>query len=288
MVQNVAEFLSALASAFCRQVVLGFGLVAILGLLLALTQRWIFLLLYRAIGLKGVVTWTGWLGTPLHELSHVIVGKLFFIEITKVKLWEPDPDDGVLGFVRYRVPQLRWAELHKVVGTFLMGVAPLFGGALFLLAALHLSSADTAPLFAEARRFALLAESAPPDAVARGFVTLTRAVYACVFSAGLESWRPWVFLYVAMCAGAHLAPSRADLQGGFGGLVVLLVLALFANSVALLAGARPEHAAEALARLTGPLTVMLLLALVLNCGNLVLAALLSWLVPRIGIGAGRP
>jgi hypothetical protein len=281
VVQNVADFLSALTSAFCRQVVLGFGLLAVLGVLLALTQRWIFLLLYRAIGLKGVVTWTGWLGTPLHELSHYVVGKVFFIEITRIKLWEPDPDDGVLGYVRYRVPQLRWSELHKVVGTFLMGVAPLFGGALFLLAALHLSSVDTTTLFAEARRFAVLAESAPPDAVGRGFASLTRAVYSTVFSAGLGSWRPWLFLYLAMCVGAHLAPSRADLQGGFGGFLVLLVLALFANAIALLAGARPANAAEALARLTGPLTVMLLLALVLNCGNLALAAVLSWTVPRV-------
>lgn len=280
MVQNVAEFLTALSSAFCRQVVLGFGLLAVVGALLSLTQRWIFLFLYRAVGLKGVVTWTGWLGTPLHELSHVVVGKLFLVEITRVKLWEADPTDGVLGYVRYRVPRLRPAELHKVVGTFLMGVAPLFGGALFLLAALHLTSRDAAPLLVEARRFAVLAETAPPDALGRGFVALVKAVYLTIFADGALSWRPWLFLYVAMCVGAHLAPSRADLQGGLGGLVVLLVLALFANSIALLVGAHPANAANVLARLTGPLTVMLLLALVLNCGNLALAALLSWLAPR--------
>lgn len=281
MVQNVADFMTALTSAFCRQVVLGFGLLALVGLLLSLTQRWIFLLLYRAIGLKGIVTWTGWLGTPLHELSHVVVGKLFLVEITKVKLWEPDPTDGVLGYVRYRVPRLRPAELHKVVGTFLMGIAPLFGGALFLLAALHLTSRDPAAMFAEARRFATLAESAPPDALGRGFVALVKAVYLTIFAEGPLSWRPWVFLYVAMCVGAHLAPSRADLQGGLSGLLVLLVAALFANAIALLLRAQPANAANVLARVTGPLTVMLLVALVLNCGNLALAAVLSWLSPRL-------
>jgi hypothetical protein len=281
MGQNLADFFGALTGAFCRQVILGFGLLALLGLLLALSQRWIFLALYRAIGLRGVVLWTGWLGTPLHELSHYVVGKVFFIEITKLKLWEPDPDDGVLGYVRYRVPQMRPAELHKVVGTFLMGIAPLFGGALFLLASLQLLSSDTSRLFSEAQRFSVLVESRPPDAVALGFVQLVKAVYSTIFASGALSWRPWAFLYVAMCVGAHLAPSRADLQGGFGGLLVLLVLALFANAVALLLGAQPANAAEALARLTGPLTVMLLLALVLNCGNLALAFLLSWIVPRV-------
>ncbi|MBX3467933.1 MAG: hypothetical protein KF878_13730 [Planctomycetes bacterium] len=282
MVHNLADFLTALTSAFCRQLVLGFGLLALVGLLLSLTQRWIFLFLFRAIGLKGVVTWTGWLGTPLHELSHYLVGKLFLIEITRIKLWEPDPDDGVLGFVRYRIPRLRPSELHKVIGTFLMGVAPLFGGALFLLAALHLTSRDPAPLLLEARRFATLAEAAPLPEVARGFGDLIRGVYLTIFSDGPLSWRPWVFLYLAMCVGAHLAPSRADLRGGFAGFLVLLVLALFANAVALLLRFQPANAAETLARVTGPLTVMLLLALVLNCGNLLLAAALAWAAPRWG------
>lgn len=279
MVHNVAEFVSALMSAFCRQVVLGFGFMALVSVLLSLTQRWIFQRLYQAIGLKGVVTWTGWLGTPIHELSHYVVGKLFFIEITALKLYEPDPDNGVLGYVRYRIPQMRWAELHKVVGTFLMGVAPIFGGALFLLCALALTVKDPHAMFAEGQRFARLVEARPADEVLRGFVTLVKTVYASIFAQGAASWRPWVFLYVAMCVGSHLAPSRADLQGGFWGFIVLLVVGLFANAIALLLGANPANAAEALARLTGPLTVVLLVALVLNCGNLLLAALLSWFAP---------
>jgi hypothetical protein len=279
VVHNVADFFSALTSAFCRQVVLGFGLMALIGALLSLTQRWIFQHLYKAIGLKGVVTWTGWLGTPIHELSHYVVGKLFFIEITELKLYVPDPDNGVLGYVRYRIPQMRWAELHKVIGTFLMGIAPIFGGALFLLAALALTVRDPQTMFAEGQRFARLVEAAPPEAVVRGFVALVKAVYASIFAHGAASWRPWVFLYVAMCAGAHLAPSRADLQGGFWGFVVLLIAGLFANAVALLLGANPANAAEALARLTGPLTVVLLVALVLNCGNLLLAVALSFVAP---------
>ena len=83
MIQNVADFLGVLLSAFARQLVLGFGLVAILGVLLALTQRWIFLHLFRVIGLRGVVWWTGWLGTPIHELSHVIVALACGIKVTK-------------------------------------------------------------------------------------------------------------------------------------------------------------------------------------------------------------
>jgi hypothetical protein len=280
VVHNLSEFLAALSSAMVRQVVLGFGLIAVLGLALSLTQRWIFLNLYRAIGLKGVVTWTGWLGTPIHELSHWLVAKCTFIHVTELKLYEPDPDDGVLGYVRYRVPQLRWQELHKVVGTFLMGVAPLFGGALVLMLALHLLSSDSRALLDEAGRFAQLVEHAQMPEVTQGFISLVKATYGAVFSTGPLSWRPWVFLYIGMCVGAHLAPSRADLQGGFVGLLVLVVLALFANSIALLLHADPGRAAETLARWTGPLAALLLVALTLNLGNLTLAVILARILGR--------
>lgn len=280
MVHNLAEFFTALASAFIRQVVLGFGMIALLGVILSLLQKWIFIHLYRAIGLKGVVLWTGWLGTPIHELSHLVMCFLFRVEVTKFSLYEPDPQNGTLGFVRYRVPELKPSQLHKVIGTFVMGVAPLFGGALFLLALLHLLTPNAAPVLAEGARFANLVEAAPPDAVVRGFAGLVKTVYATIFADGAASWRPWLFLYAAMCVGAHLAPSRPDLTGGLVGLLVLLGVGLFLDAIALLIGWKPANAAEAIARLTGPLTVLLLLAAVLNCGNLLIALALSTVFRR--------
>ncbi len=280
MLHNVAEFLSALLSAFARQLVLGFGLVAILGVLLSLSQRWIFLYLYRVIGLRGVVWSTGWLGTPIHELSHVIVAVACGIKVTKVQLYDPDPDDGKLGFVRYIKPELKPTQLHKVVGTFLLGIAPLFGGGLVLLSVLYLVCPGAPLVFEAARKYAQMVVSAPPDAVLRGFVELLRTTYHAIFLQGALSWRPWVFLYVSMCVGAHLAPSRADMEGGLVGFLVVLGLGLFANAIALLLGANPQTAGLAIARFTGPLAALLLIALVLNAGNLVLSFLLSYAFGR--------
>lgn len=280
MFQNLADFLSALLSAFVRQCVLGFGLVAVLGVLLALSQRWIFIYLFRVIGLRGVVWWTGWLGTPIHELSHVVVALACGIKVTKVQLYDPDPTDGKLGFVRYIKPELKPTQLHKVVGTFLLGIAPLFGGGLVLLAVLHLVCPGAPLVFEGARKYAQQVVSAPPDVVLAGFLQLAKTTYQAIFLNGALSWRPWVFLYVAMCVGAHLAPSRADLEGGLVGFLVVLGLGLFANAIALLLGARPESAGLAIARFTGPLAALLLIALVLNVGNLVLSFLLSYAFGR--------
>lgn len=285
VLSSVASFLIDLFSMLVRQLVLGLGLLAGLGLLLFVVQRWTQTLLVRAIGWRGLVCWTGWLGTPVHEMSHVVVGFAFRVKIVEVRLFQPDPRTGVLGYVRYQVPRLHWSELHRVIGTFLMGIAPLFGGALVLLAAFRLLIPGAAAALEEAERCAGLLVTAPPSEVWRGLVDLVRSVYGAVFAGGAASPRPWLFLYVALAVGNHLAPSRADLEGGMPGLLVLGGLAIAANAVALLVRVHvpavdPLLAVGWLARATGPLAVLLLLALTLNCGNLALASVLALIMPR--------
>ncbi len=214
-------------------------------------------------------------GTPIHELSHVVVGTLCRIKITEVKLFRPDARSGVLGYVRYERPHLRWRETPQLIGTFLMGVAPLFGGSLVLLGALWLLAPRPELLWDQARAFADHAAGASPAILFQELQTLIHCSYRALFAEGFASFRPWLFLYVALAVGAHLAPSRADLQGGLLGLLVLLGLGLLADALALLAGAAPAQATAFLTRLTSPLVALLLLALTLSCVNLVLAGLLS-------------
>lgn len=282
MAHALAEFMSALTSALIRQLVLGFGLMALLGVVLFLLQKWTFQLLSRALGFRGVILWTGWLGTPLHELSHVLVGKLCGIEITEVKLWDPDPKAGVLGYVRYVVPKKDLRHLPALIGTFLMGVAPLFGGSLALLLLLHLLAPRPDLAWSEAARFSALVEHAQPAALGQGFLDLVRQTHLALFWSGAGSWRPWLFLYLALAIGSHLAPSRPDLEGGLVGLVVIVGLVALVDAILLLLGHDPARGAERLARLTGPVTVLLILATVLCAGNLVLALFLSWLAPLWG------
>lgn len=279
MAHGLAEFLSALGSALIRQLVLGFGLIAVLGVILFLLQKWTFQLLSRALGFKGVILWTGWLGTPLHELSHYLVGKLSGIEILEVKLWDPDPQAGVLGYVRYVVPRKDLRHLRPLIGTFFMGVAPLFAGALALLLLLQVLAPRPELAWGEAARFAQVVEHGSARTIGQGLLDLIRQTQAALFWGGAADWRPWVFLYLALAIGSHLAPSRADMEGGLFGLVVVLGLVALADAALLILGYDPGRGAERLARLTGPISVLLLLTTVLCAGNLALALLLSWVAP---------
>lgn len=275
----LADFVARLFEALGRQLVLGFGLLVVLGVVLSLLQRTTQRLLYRAIGRRGTIYFTGWLGTPVHELAHACVG-FPFVKIVEVKLYQPDDRDGVLGYVRWVPPRWHWKNTHQLVGSFLMGIAPLFCGAGVILLALLLLAPGADAVLRQAQALAGDVERGAPRAVLDGFGALVKGVFQALFADGAGSWRPWLFLYITLCVGGHLAPSRADLEGSVPGLVTILLLALLANAVALACGLDPNGAAATLARLTGPLAALLLLVLVLNLAVFGVAALLAVTVGR--------
>jgi hypothetical protein len=73
----------------------------------------------------------GWIGTPIHELSHYIMCILFRYEILDMKLFRPikGKKDGLLGYVTYRT---RSNNLHQKIGEFFVGIAPMIGGSLII------------------------------------------------------------------------------------------------------------------------------------------------------------
>ena len=76
------------------------------------------------------VLWTGWLGTPIHESSHLLMCPVFRHRIDEVAFFEPDRKSGRLGYVRHSFHQGNWFE---EMGNLFIGIAPLMGGSLVLL-----------------------------------------------------------------------------------------------------------------------------------------------------------
>jgi hypothetical protein len=283
MLEAVSEFGVELASAFLRQVFGGFGALVLVATALFFVQRFTQRMLVAGMGWRAVVTWTGWLGVPVHELSHVIVAKLFRIKVVDFKLFQPDPRTGVLGYVRFVEPKLQLNQLHKVIGTFLMGVAPLFGGTLVLMLAFNLLIYPEADgrYFRQANALASLIGSGNPSEIGQGSLEFLRQLVNEVFRYGAKDPRPWLFMYITLAVGAHLAPSDADLENGRVGLLVILGLGLLANAIALLAGLDPSAATRAMVRVTGPLSALLLAALMLNLANLVVCALVALVASKL-------
>ena len=100
----------------------------------------------------------------------------------------------------------------------------------------------------------------------------------------LLSWRLWVFLYLALCVGSHLAPSGSDYQGAKWGALLLVGLLWVFNLIFLTCGGTAGWLISSAAPYCGPALGLLALCVVL-CG---VATLMVWLVTQgLDLALGR-
>ncbi len=238
------------------------GPLFLLGLLLHRLESLVQGRLSRRFGWNSIL-WTGWLGTPVHELSHAAFCVAFRHRIVRMALFEPDPVSRRLGYVHHAFnPKSRF----QVAGNFFIGTAPLAGGALALYGLLWLFDPDAA-------RQALSAGAHAPALAGGDLLAAARVVWDQTFGLisrvmnveHLGSVPFWLFMYLVLCVGSHLAPSRADYRGtGKGGLIVLGTLLAF-NVLFLALGGGAGRVAGAMAAVLGPVLALFVLAAVL-CG----------------------
>ncbi|MDY0001626.1 MAG: hypothetical protein RBU30_10055 [Polyangia bacterium] len=263
---------------FVAQVATLFGALGLVALLLHLVERRISRRLAHRFGWRSVLV-TGWLGVPLHELSHLVACLVFRHRVVAFSLFDPDPRTGTLGYVQH---SYRKRSPYQLAGSFFIGVAPLVGGALVLFGALWALLPSALPAYGAplgADIGAQLAHTAAQAGVTLGGIFTLEHAGSLAF---------WAFLLIALCVGSHLSPSRPDLQGAWPGLLLLLG-ALFALNLTNRAfgltspGAVSSLAASVLA----PLLALLALALCLQLLLWLAVELLVWLTtPRRGLSLG--
>lgn len=251
----------------------GAQLVAVLGPLAACAvvlhqlQRVTAARLTTSFGPRAMLG-TGWLGVPIHELSHVVACALFMHEIEEVRLFSPSAEDGTLGLVRHRAPAGNpWAE----IGRFFIGVAPLIGGslALWAVARLLLPSAALDAL----GRFDVASGS---GSVAFSGLRQGAAAAASILDpAHLRAPAFWLFLYLATCVGVHLAPSRHDLRGAARGALAVVALLFVANVLARALGVLDPDVVTHVAAFTTPFVALLVLAAFLSAMVLALVLIVT-------------
>ncbi len=254
------------------------GGLAVLALALGLVERRISRRLAHRFGWRSVLI-TGWLGVPVHELSHLLMVRLFGHRVVAYSLFDPDPRTGTLGYVQHAY---RRRNLVQLAGNFFIGVAPLIGGSVVLLAGLWL-------LLPDARVSLAAAPAAGLDAQLWHTAAKAGDILQRIFTvAHLTGWRLWAFLLLAVCVGTHVAPSRPDLEGAWPGLLLLLAglfgLALANRVLGLWSPAQwAQVAGGVLSPLLAALTVALALELLFWA---VVEAVVYLTTPRRGVSLG--
>lgn len=217
-----------------------------------LTQR----RMSERLGWKSVL-WTGWLGTPVHELSHVFMCRLFGHRIDDVALFEPDRDSGRLGYVRHSFEAGNW---FQEMGNLFIGIAPLMGGSAVLAILLWLFYPEAA---------ANAAESARLNSAGSSLLQVRDSVVAVVTNivtiSNVATVRFWTFIYLVLCVGSHMAPSRCDYQGASRGVIWVGGILLISVFLLACAGVNGQQMINGMIGIMGPLFAVLGLAILL-CG----------------------
>jgi hypothetical protein len=150
---------------------------------------------------------TGYIGVPVHELSHALVCVLFGMRITKMAFYQPNSATGTLGFVEYRYSPY---SMKHALGMALQGIAPLLAGAAVIVGL-------------------LLANRGPAELPDSGVGHIVGWLGGVVVGTALAAWAqamtgPVGFgaVLLATIVSMHAIPSLADIKSGLRGLIVLV------------------------------------------------------------------
>jgi hypothetical protein len=270
-----SRLLPALLDAALHSFVL-VGALALLTALMGLTERLARSMLTRSLGWWSVL-WTGWIGVPVHEMSHLVACLLFRHGISAISLFSPDPRTGNLGHVDHT-----WnhASKYQRAGNFAIGIAPVVGGAaaMILLTRIVLGPLLD-PTTATVAEF--LSSPSIATAASTGRSIIVEVPTALLSTDMLLSWRLWLLMYLVMSIALHMCPSREDLNGSWKGFAAILGAILAADLIAIPIGGMPDIVVRALSLLVAPAATAMLLALVLNLAALALITGLTGLARHL-------
>ncbi len=100
------------------------GMLILCGLCVALLQKLFILLIGNTVGYRAILL-TATVGTPIHELGHAVMCVLFGHTIEEISLYNPDPKNGMLGYVKHSYNP---KNIYHQLGNFLIGLGPLLSG----------------------------------------------------------------------------------------------------------------------------------------------------------------
>jgi hypothetical protein len=218
--------LICLVEHFLLQLLFTVGLIVLIGLTVALGKHSFLRMCGAAAHRVEVVT--GFIGTPIHELSHALFCILFGHKITELRLWSPQAENGNLGYVTHTY---RRKNLWHQLGNFFIGIAPILGGGAVLCGLLWCLLPESAEQIFAANAFSL------PDAIGEvPSEVLQQAwnVLTALFSVqNLVLWDFYFFLFLAILIILHMEISRSDLASGGWGFLFLSSVLLLIDAVLL-------------------------------------------------------
>jgi hypothetical protein len=258
---SVLVFIKDLLIATFSQMASLFGGILIFGLILHFVSSLTFKSLENSFGRKGAYA-VAWLGVPVHELGHALFCLVFFHRIEELKLFEPDPVTGTLGYVLHT-----WSRRNpwQVLGNLFIGIGPVITGCAALVAVFYFLVPDgqqawQSILSGVGGVYAGYSLGSYLAVLQSSTFSMVQAIFT---GSNLSGWGFWVFCYLSICIASNIRLSVSDIRGTLPGLGWAVLPFLAYNAWKLATGAGGENIPPFLAPVLGTVYSVLVLALVM-------------------------
>lgn len=205
------------------------GVIILAGLLLGILETQSNRNFHKGLGRNAIMV-TGIVGTPVHELSHALMALLFGHKITAIKLFQRPDRDGVMGYVNHAYNP---KNIYHQVGNFFIGIAPIFGGLLVIMALLALLLPQVLESFMGVVTKSLAVETLSGASFSELFSAYWELLQLLFAGENFKNGRFYLFLFLAICISSHISLSPADIKGAFKGLVFIFLILLILNAIGL-------------------------------------------------------
>lgn len=203
---------------FFVQMVFVFGFVILCGLFISLCNK----CFYDACGDAAfpVVRYTGYVGTPVHEASHLLMCLLFGHTVTSYKLVNTNKRSRTLGYVEHTYYK---NNLYHQIGNYFIGVSPIFAGGLAVLFFMWLFMPNVFGEMMGRMSGEVSVESFLPKLLGMADTLFNRESFS-----DLRFWLCIVFSFMVVI---HMEISRSDMRSGLRGLGVLAAVLLLTDLI---------------------------------------------------------
>ena len=208
-----------------------FGILIVVGFLIHIIERQSVRFIYKIFGLRGLLV-TSWIGTPIHELGHYLMCKIFNHQVIAVQWFPKDQHTDVLGFVEHRYNS---RSLYQRIGVFFISIGPLFSGLLALSLLLYVLLPNSFNTFVHFTK-SIQPTSLTPDNIAL-ILTASFEMISTIFTLdNVTTIGFWIFLLLAACICTHISLSPADLRGALSGFMTIAITLFIVNWITIFTG----------------------------------------------------
>ncbi|MEI0559040.1 hypothetical protein [Brachyspira intermedia] len=236
MIKDFFYFIVIILSKTIIDLFRSFGSIIIFGFILYVLSSITRRIFAKTLGSKTEVYITGWIGTPIHELSHALFCLLFKHKINDIKLFNTKSD--TIGYVLHSYDSRSW---YQQMGNFFIGVGPIIIGTLivYLLFILLAPELKNNVFEIPAIKYKQVFNS---DILSIFYYTISNIfVYTynifiniiknVIAYSSFKNITFWIFLYLSIAIASHMELSPADISHASKGIIVIFALSLILNTL---------------------------------------------------------